>query len=704
MALPNSHLTSLSHPGGQPWPRRRPHPRLRTWIATGATALLVACAQTGPDRGEAGPYVTPPAALHVEGLPPLPEAVLVSSARYTDVSGHAFVDWHPQREEMLVAHRAPGASTTQLYRLSAPGAALEQLTDSADPVSVARWDPQGRFIVFQRGQGGNEAFQLFRLDAETRAATQLTPDGYRHAMLDWLRGSGEMLFSSVPLDRTAAAGRRDTIATTIRRIDPLRPDSARVVAELPGPGWFGGAVSPDGRQMALTRYQSATRAEVWLLDLADGQRRRLLPAPGEPLAAAWFAGEFSPDGRHLHVTSDSASEFRELMRLDLQTGALTRLTGDIPWDITQGDASQGRDAGRWIALAANVDGRDELRVFDAASGRELSLPDALPPPGRITGLAFHPAGGALAASVTSARGPSQIHVLRLADQGNLPLAASQRVQWTRPTVPEGLGLDQLPEQQVVRWTSFDGRTISGLLTMPPARFQGPRPVLMLVHGGPEAQARAGWLGRFNYLVNERGIAVLQPNVRGSTGYGKTFVSLDDGRLREDSVRDLGTGLDWIDAQPQLDGRRVVVMGGSYGGYMTLAASVHFADRIAGGISTVGISNFVSFLENTESYRRDLRRSEYGDERDPQMRAFLESISPLNHVERITQPLLVVQGRNDPRVPWTESEQIVRRLQARGVEVGYLLADNEGHGFARRENADYYFGAVVQFLDRTLLGR
>jgi dipeptidyl aminopeptidase/acylaminoacyl peptidase len=271
-------------------------------------------------------------------------------------------------------------------------------------------------------------------------------------------------------------------------------------------------------------------------------------------------------------------------------------------------------------------------------------------------------------------------------------------------VPEGLRLDDLPEQQVVRWTSFDGRTISGLLTMPPAKFQGPRPVLMLVHGGPESQSRAGWLGRFNYLLQERGIAVLQPNVRGSTGYGKTFVSLDDGRLREDSVRDLGAALDWINQQPQLDGQRVVVMGGSYGGYMTLAASVHYADRIAGGISSVGISNFVSFLENTESYRRDLRRAEYGDERDPAMRAFLESISPLNHADRITQPLLIVQGKNDPRVPWTESEQIVRSLQRRGVNVGYLLADNEGHGFARRENADYYFGAVVQFLDRTLLAR
>jgi dipeptidyl aminopeptidase/acylaminoacyl peptidase len=409
-------------------PRRRRHALgPQAWIALGLVALLAACAQPGADRARPGAIVTPPAALHVEGLPPLPEAVLASSARYTDVAGHAFVDWHPQRPEMLVAHRAPGSSTTQLYRLTEPGGALEPLTAGADPVSLARWEPQGRFIVFRRGRGGNEAFQLFRLDPATRTETQLTPEDYRHAMLDWLPGSGELLFSSVPLDRTAAGGRREQIATTLHRIDPLRPDSARLVAELPGPGWLGGAVSPDGRHMALTRYQSATRAEVWLLDLADGQRRRLLPAPGEPLTAAWFAGQFSADGRHLHVTSDSASEFREAMRLDLASGALTRLSAAIPWDITRTDASQGRDAGRWIALAANVDGRDELRLFDATSTRELTLPAALPPPGRVTNLAFHPAGGALAVSVTSTQGPSQIHVLALADD----ISASLRAQWTR---------------------------------------------------------------------------------------------------------------------------------------------------------------------------------------------------------------------------------------------------------------------------------
>lgn len=289
-----------------------------------------------------------------------------------------------------------------------------------------------------------------------------------------------------------------------------------------------------------------------------------------------------------------------------------------------------------------------------------------------------------------------MHSLDLSDP-----AAPRLTAWTQPVGADGLNLKSIPDQQIVRWQGFDGRTISGVLSLPPARFTGRRPVVMMVHGGPEGQAKQGWQGRVNYIIEQMGLAVLEPNVRGSSGYGKTFLSLDNGRLREDSVKDMGSAIDWMASHPRLDASRVVVTGGSYGGYMALAASTKLADRIAGAMSAVGISNFVSFLENTETYRRDLRSVEYGDERDPDMRAFLHSISPLTHVDKISKPLMVVQGKNDPRVPWTESEQIVRSLQKRGTPVWYLLANNEGHGFARRENADYYFVALAEFLQRTL---
>ena len=634
-----------------------------------------------------------PPAMRIEGVPALPAGPLQAAQRYSLVAGHSLVDWHPTRREMLVSHRVPGASTTQLFRLRAPMAPLEPLTDGADPVAGASYEPtEGRYIIFARGRGGDEAFQLYHLNPETRVATRFTADGQRHAAMAWVKApSPRVLVTSVPLDRTASGGSRSQISTTLSLMDPLGATPPRVLAELPGGGWFGGDVSPDSQQLALTRYVSATESEVWVMDLASGQRRQLLPTAGETLKATHLVGGWSADGRALYFISDRASEFRELMRVDIASGQIQRLSSRTPWDVTSGSASQD---GRLMAYIANIDGRDTLRLLDATNGLDQRIPAAQPlPGGSITRAEFHPRELELALVSNSTRGPAQIHTLQL-NTGTV-------TAWTQPAGAEGLNLAELPEPQVVRWKSFDGREISGILTLPPARFTGRRPVLMQVHGGPEAQSKLGWQGRWNHMVLEMGVALFEPNVRGSSGYGKTFLSLDNGRLREDSVKDMGTAIDWMATHPRLDAQRVLVQGGSYGGYMALAASTRLADRIAGAVSVVGISNFVSFLENTESYRRDLRRVEYGDERDPAMRQFLQDISPLTHAAKITKPLMVVQGKNDPRVPWTESEQIVRSLQARGTPVWYLLADNEGHGFARRENADYYFAALMQFVQQTL---
>ena len=650
------------------------------------------CAPPAPAVNSAVAALLPaPAAMHTEGVPPLPREQIDAAQRYSLVAGHNFAGWHPRLREMLVAHRVPGASTTQLFRLRAPMAPLEPLTDGADPVSGARWEPsEGRYIVFARGRGGDEAFQLYRLDPATRRTAQITAEGQRHALLGWLKQpQPQLLVAALPLDRTAAGGTRAEVTTTLSLIDPMDPASARVLAELPGGGWFSAEVSPDQKQLALTRYLSAAESEIWLLDVASGQRRRVLPTAADiaPKATHFISG-WTPDGRGLFITSDRTSEFREMMRFDIHSGTLTRLSAATPWDIESGTVSAD---GKHLAFVANVDGRNELRLQDAATGAAIPLPRL--PAGSASQSEFHPSRPDLALVVNSTQGPAQIH--------SLDIATGAVTAWTEPVGTAGLDLQSLPEQQVVRWQSFDGLTVSGILTLPPASFGNQRPVVMLVHGGPEGQSKLGWQGRWNHLLTQLGVAVLQPNVRGSSGYGKTFLALDNGRLREDSVKDMATAIDWMATQPRLDAARVLVVGGSYGGYMALAASTLLADRIAGAASTVGISNWVTFLENTESYRRDLRRVEYGDERDPAMRAFLQSISPLTNVAKITKPLLVAQGKNDPRVPWTESEQIVRSLQSRGTPVWYLLADNEGHGFARRENADYYFAALIQFVQQTL---
>lgn len=658
----------------------------------GAAVWLAGCAAPPAHPVSRDAVVAPNANLMVQGIPPVPASLAAAVGKYTEFRGQRFVAWHPHRREMLVAFRPQAASTVQLHRLGGPRAVPEPLTEGPDPVYGASWEPrQGRYIVFSRSAGGSEANQLYHLDPLTRTATLLTDTTRRHSAQGWLPSTSKLLVMSVALDRPqgqAAVQRRENPTTTLSLIDPERQQAARVLAELPGTGWSVGDVSRNERLLTLNRYLSASESEVWLMDLTSLERRRLLPQR-EQDRASWRAIEFSADDRAVYIESDHFGEFAETLRLDVASGTMTRFTQDIGWDT--GGLTQSGD-GAVLALRVNAEGSGALRLFDGRSLQPLPMP-ALPP-GSVVQAQFHERRNELALTVSSAQGPGQVHVM--------DVATGQWRNWTGSTAPPGLDTRGFAEQQVIRWKSFDGREISGLLAMPPVRFAGKRPVLIDIHGGPEGQARRGFLGRANYYLQELGVALIQPNVRGSSGFGKTFLSLDNGRLREDSVRDIGALLDWIATQPQLDASRVMVAGGSYGGYMSLAVSVHYPDRIVGAIDVVGISHFVTFLQNTESYRRDLRRVEYGDERDPQMREFLHSISPLTRAHRIRRPLFVVQGRNDPRVPWTEAEQIVERVRANGTTVWYLRAENEGHGFARKENADFEFYASILFMQQYLL--
>ena len=654
-------------------------------------ALVIAAITAGCGTAATLPdIVAPNTNLFVQGIPPIPASVAADIAKYTDFRGHDFVDWHPLKREMLVSHRPAGASTVQLFRVSAPLAEPEQLTDTSDPVRRATYEPRnGRYIVFERSSGGDEAAKLYRLDLPVKQITLLTDSNERHGIEVWTHASGQLVTSAVPLDRTAQGGSRADIAQTLSLLDPLQPQNKRKLAELPGGGWNAVAVSWDDRQIALTRYLSANESQVWLIDIASGRLEQLLPPAGSTDKATHFAGEFLRDNSGLLVTSDRGGEFRELMLYRFADRQLVPLTRHIRWDVS---GSTVNDAGTLLAAQTNVDGRDELRLFDARTLKERAVPTL--PAGSVGSTRFHPALPELEFSLDGASGPSQIY--------GLDPASGEVTQWTKAAAAASVDTSAFSEGRIVRWQSFDGRKISGILNLPPARFAGKRPVLISIHGGPEGQATLGFMGRANYFIDELGVAVIQPNVRGSAGYGKTFLSLDDGFRREDSVKDIGALLDWIATQPGLDASRVAVTGGSYGGYMSLAVATTYPERIASAIDVVGISNFVTFLQNTESYRRDLRRAEYGDERDPAMRAFLQKISPLTNAANIRKPLFVVQGRNDPRVPWTEAEQMVAKVRENKSEVWYLRAENEGHGFARKENADFQFYATVMFLRATLL--
>ena len=648
--------------------------------------LFAACALAA--AGLHAQAIAPNPNLRVEGIPAIPASLARAAGPYTEFRPRALSAWHPVRRELIVATRAK--STVQLFRVAEPGGVLAPLTDFVEPVRRGLWWPaRPEVLVFARDTGGNEQAQLYRLEPGASEPVVLTDTARRHAPHSLTHARDRILVTSMDVDRNA--GSREQPTLDLRLLDPLRPQDAKHVATLPGTGWGNFAFSFDDQRLAMVEFRSVTDTTVWIMDLASGERRRVLPAPGRPAARTVASDEvsFTRDGRGLFLATDHDGEFRRAAVLDLETGALAPFG---PQNVDVEEIRLSRD-GRRLAMVTNEAGIGVLRVFDADTRAELPRPTV--PIGTVSGLQWHPDSLALAFNLDSAQSPGEVYVL--------DLGSGAVVRWTESQAP-GLDASAFHAPQPIAWRSFDGREIGGFIVRPGPRFTGPRPVLVQIHGGPEGQARPRFIGRSNYYVNELGIAIVTPNVRGSTGQGRGFVSLDNGVLREDAVKDIGALLDWIATQPDLDARRVVVSGGSYGGYMSLATAAHYAERIAGAIDVVGIANFVTFLERTESYRRDLRRAEYGDERDPAMRRFLERISPVSNAARITKPLFVAHGRNDPRVPYTEAEQIVATVRRNGAPVWYLLADNEGHGFARKENSDYFFYATVRFLQEWLLAR
>ena len=627
-------------------------------------------------------FVAPGTNLVADGLPPIPRALAGRVRAYSDFWPQRALSWHPEKRALLISRRAGDA--TQVFGLGAPGARPEQLTRFADPVSRASYPRQrADYFLFSKDEEGNERYQLWRHDFASGESRRLTDGAKRHGEPIWSRDDTQIAYTAV-----AVGAQRDSrdVRVEVRVMDPLDPAHDRLVAALPGAGWELYDWSPDGKTLALGEYVSATESYIWLLDIETAARRALTPRrDGE--RAAYAGAQFGLDGRSLYTTSDRGDEFRRLIAIDVASRETRSLSSDRHWNVDEFELTA--DGAR-LAFTTNEDGESRLHLIETATAR--ALPVAALPRGVISGIGWNRAGTELAFTLSSAKEPAGAY--------SLDIGSGSVVRWT---IPDRSGADPagFVEPELVRWQSFDGRSISGYLYRPPAQFGGRRPVMIEIHGGPESQARPSFYGRYNYLINELGVALLLPNVRGSSGYGKTFLALDDGMKREDSVRDIGAALDWIAADPALDAKRVLVSGGSYGGYMSLATATLYPERIACAIDVVGISNFVSFLSNTESYRRDLRRSEYGDERDPAMRAYLESISPLNRAARIVMPLLVIQGANDPRVPRSEAEQIVRTVRGKGTPVWYLLAMDEGHGFAKKSNVDFAFYARVMFAEQCL---
>jgi dipeptidyl aminopeptidase/acylaminoacyl peptidase len=542
--------------------------------------------------------------LITKNISPIPAAVAESVKSYTESRSAGALDWHPVRRELLMSTRF--GNTSQIHYIKMPGGARTQLTFFEDPVGGAGFEPlKGDYFIFTRDAGGNEFAQLYRYDMSDGKITLLSDGGRsQNGGARWNRAKNMIAFTST---------RRNGADRDIYTMDPRDPESTKLVYQVKGGGWGVIDWMPGDKKLILRQGLSVNESYLWLLDLADGSTKKISPVDDKGPVANGGA-RFTPDGKYIFFTTDKDNEFSRLARMDADGKNITYITSDIRWDIGGWDMSED---GTMIAFTANEAGFSKAYMLNTSTlkyERIKSIPD-----GNIGGFNWRPGKHELSYSYSPGTTNSDIYTL--------DVTTGKTERWTESEMG-GLVASQLRAPELISWKSFDGKEISGFIYRPHAKFTGKRPVMISIHGGPEGQSTPGFQGRNNYFLNELGIAIIYPNVRGSTGYGKTFVQLDNGLLRENSVKDIGALFDWIARQPDLDASRVVVQGGSYGGYMSLAVSVHYADKIACAIDVVGISNFNTFLKNTESYRRDLRRVEYGNEQDSTMAKFLESISPL----------------------------------------------------------------------------
>jgi len=615
--------------------------------------------------------------LVVDGVPAISAGIVGEVKSYTESRGAGLVAWHPKKKEILISTRFGNSS--QLHYVKMPGGDRQQITFFDEPVGGAIYEPvNGNYFIFSKDMGGNEFAQLYKFDTQTKKVNLLT-DGMRsqNGGVVWNKKQNMIAYSS-----TSRNGSDRDFYT----MDPNNISSNKLIGQNTGGGWSIVDWSTNDEQLLVQEGLSVNESRLYILDIKTGVKTRLLPEKDE--RTTYEGLSYSRDGKGVFMLTNKDSEFNRLAYFDLATKKFNFISASINWDV---EAFSYTKDGSKIAFAANENGLSKLYIYSTID--QKIVPVTQLPNCTIGGIDFTENGESLGLTINAYNSSSDVYEYQLASQ--------KLIRWTESELG-GMDISGLNEPVLVKWKSFDNKEISGFLFRAAAKHTGKRPVIINIHGGPEGQSRPGFLARNNYYLNELGISIIFPNVRGSEGYGKTFLDADNGYKREESVKDIGALLDWIATQPDLDKDRVMIVGGSYGGYMTLACSFWYADRIKCAIDVVGISNFNTFLKNTEGYRRDLRRVEYGDERDPKMAAFLEKISPLNHVSEIKKPLFIVQGGNDPRVPATEAIQMRDRIKENGGKVWFLMAKDEGHGFKKKNNIDYQFYATIAFIKEYLL--
>ncbi len=617
--------------------------------------VLVPCAV-----GAQPPQTIPiPQTVKVDGMPPIPQSIADDLARYGAFRDAQLAAWHPTKRQILIntvfgqfpqIHLVdgPGRARTQLTFLPAPGVPR---ANAAAPFSSVSFDPaDGNTFVLRRDvTGGREGYNLYRYEMSTGQITPLNEPRSASGFPVWSRQGKWIAYRS---------SERNGTDRDIWVMQPSDPKTARRVGETTG-NWDVEDWSPDGSSLLALELASNTVTTIWKIDVASGEKKALTPRDGEP--AGWLNARFSADGRHVYAVTDKGGRPR-VWRGVVATGAWSPVTGEA--DAV--DSFELSPDGLMIAMILDRGEHTELQVLDLGTLK----PRPLPPlgPGVMSQLLWRPGSREVGFTFASIRSQGDVY--------SVDTSLGTLTRWTASEV--SFNADNLPTPEVIRWKSEDGLTVSGIFYRPSTKFTGPRPVMVSLHGGPEQRDRVRFQGRSNYFLNELGIAIIYPNVRGSVGFGRKFEEGDNGKARMGAIKDVGALLDWIAKQPDLDKSRVLVQGPSYGGYLALESAIVYADRIRCVMAGAAMTNLVTFLEQTGADRQANRRAEYGDERDPDMRGFLLSISPITRASELKLPTMILHPGNDTRVPVSQAQELVNALKANQAPVWYLEFAGVGH--------------------------
>jgi len=627
--------------------------------------------------------VPKPPAISTQGVQRVPWSPLFESFSVLKqvAAWTYFGAWYPSERRMLIY--ASSRMTPQLHILSEPKGQPEKLIFFRNIPQVIRFNPDANkdYFVFSMDVDGDEDYQLYRFNLSD-STYHLFTDGSSTNEPGYFNREGDSFayISSQYLGRE----------TDIHIIDPVHPKSEKIIYRAKR-DFRVEHFSPSGKQLLVSELISTDESRLHILDVNTGELKDLFP--NETSKVTYGSAVWSKDGKSMYFVSDKDCDFLTLRCLNLSTGDIRPLTAHIPWDVE--DCIQSPD-GNYLALMINQDALFTLYILDIRSQKTWKVDNLSM--GLVLDISFHPQRNEIGFThICSSEGIGSVY--------SYDVDSRKLSRWMYKGSENA---DRLPPARVIHYPTFDKvndkpRMIPGFVFDAAADFKGPRPVSIFLHGGPKDQMGPVNGPHIDYMRKE-GFTVIAPNFRGSSGYGKTFAGLDDGYLREDCVKDIGALLDWISTQPDLDAQRVAVLGGSYGGYVALASLVYYSDRLRCGVDMFGISNFVTWLETIEDYGQDWLRTEFGDERDPEVRAFLESISPVNHVDKIKVPLLIFQGKNDKHIPVNESRQIVEEIRKQGGEVWYIEAANEGHGLMNPGNSLYVAAATFAFLKKHLLDK